>query len=166
MRSLFLLAFGVLCGAVGTVLFFTLDPTFEGSGNPNVGVGNARLSLDEDALGKIATDQVRGISEHTKGSVVRASVREDGLLTFDITLAGPLSVGLKSSITVDPEVTAGQLELNVVDASLGELALPEQVAELIERPLQARLDALAGNLDYRVTSIQTADRRLTLEIEV
>ncbi|MCK9519145.1 MAG: hypothetical protein M0R74_09025 [Dehalococcoidia bacterium] len=151
---------------MGTVLFFTLDPTFEASGNPNVGVGNARISLDEDALGKIATDQVRSISDHTEGSVVRAKVREDGLITFDITLAGALNLGIKSSITVDPEVTSGQLELNVVEASLGELALPEQVADMIEGPLQGRLDALAGNLEYRLTSIQTADRRLTLEIEV
>jgi uncharacterized protein YpmS len=165
MRSLFLLGFGVLCGAVATVLFFTLDPTFDASGNPNVGVGNARISLDEDALSKLATQDVRGISDVTANSTVRAHVLENGLLTFDITV-GALNVGLKGSITVDPEVTNGKLELNVVEASLGEFALPEQVADLLERPLQDRLDALAGDVEYRLTSIQTADKRLTLEIEI
>jgi len=164
MRSLFLLGLGLLCGVVGTVLFFTLDPTFEASGNPNIGVGNARISLDEDALSKIATEQVQGISELTEDAVVRATVREEGLVTFDITV-GALNVGFKTSITVDPEVNAGRLELNVVEASLGELALPEQVADLLEGPLQARIDALAGGRDYRLMSIQTADKRLTLEIE-
>ncbi|MCC7364588.1 MAG: hypothetical protein IT303_09460 [Dehalococcoidia bacterium] len=165
MRSLFMLALGLVSGAVATVLFFTLDPGFE-AGNPNdVGGGNARVSFDEDALSALATRELRGTSGFADDAIVAADIREDGLVTFDITL-GALVVGVKASITIDPEIRDGQLALVVVDASLGELGVPGDVAHLLEGPLQSRLDALAGELDYRLTSIATADDRLTLEIEV
>jgi hypothetical protein len=49
-------------------------------------------------------------------------------------------------------------------ASLGQLALPEHVAGIVQAPIQARLDSLAEGFEYRLTSIRTTDRRLTLEI--
>lgn len=165
MRSLFLLALGFVGGAVATVLFFTLDPTFD-AGNPNnAGGGNARLSLDEDALSTIATQQLRASLGLARDAVVTADVRENNLITFEV-VAGARVAGIRTSITIDPEIVDGRLQLQVVEANLGELAIPGDVAAVLEAPLQARLDALAGNLDYRLTSITTADDRLTLEVEV
>ena len=63
-------------------------------------------------------------------------------------------------------VVDGRLKLNVVSSSLGKLALPEEIVERIERPLQARLDDLSGGLEYQLRSISTAEHRLTLEIEI
>lgn len=166
MRSLFLLLLGVVCGVVGTVLFTTLDPDFDPERGPGaVAVGNVRLSLDEDALDTLVRDQLRSLSTFTESSTVKSNIRSDGLIDFTITV-GTLGVGLRTTIVVDPEVVDGRLEMNVVEASLGDFALPGEVAERIEAPLQARLEALAGNLDYRLTAITTADHRLTLEIEV
>ena len=165
MRSLFMLALGLVSGAVATVLFFTLDPSFD-AGNPNnVGGGNARFSLDEDALSALATRELRGASGFAGDAVVRADIREDGLVTFAITFGASI-VGVKTSITIDPEIREGRLQLDVVDASLGELALPGEVAGILEAPLQERLDTLAGGLDYDLRSISTADDRLTLEIAI
>lgn len=165
MRSLFLLMLGFVGGAVATVLFFTLDPTFD-AGNPNdVGGGNARLSLDEDALSAIATEQLRASLGFARDAVVTADVRENNLITFDVVVGARVG-GIRTSITFDPEIVDGRLQLQVVEANLGQLAVPGEVAAVLAAPLQARLDALAGSLDYRLTSITTAGNRLTLEVEV
>lgn len=165
MRSLFLLALGLAVGATATVLFFTLDPSFQAGTPDHVGGGNARLSLDEDALSAIATQQLRGAFGFTRDAVVTADVRENNLLTFAVVIGAGVA-GIRTSITVDPEIVDGRLKLQVVEANLGELAVPADVAALIEAPLQARLDALAGGLDYRLTSIITADNQLVLEVRV
>ena len=79
---------------------------------------------------------------------------------------GTLGVGRRSSITLDPNIVDGRRHLDVVEAALGEVAAPGVVADLIEQPIQARLDDLAGGLEYRLTSIRTTERRLTLEIAI
>jgi len=163
MRTLFLLGLGILCGAIGTVLFFTLDPTFEGHAAKDVVVGNASLTLDEDALSTLVGNEFRNFNSFTEGSVVKTDIRSDGLIKFNITV-GTLGVGVRSSILVDPEVVEGRLQVNVVEASLGELALPDQVAKRIQAPLQERLDSLAGGFPYRLTAITTTDAQLTLQI--
>ncbi len=63
-------------------------------------------------------------------------------------------------------MVAGRLKLNVVSSSLGKVALPEDIVERIERPLQQRLDDLSGGLEYTLRSISPAEHRLTLEIEI
>jgi len=40
------------------------------------------------------------------------------------------------------------------------------VAQLIEAPLQERLDSVANGRPYRLTAIRTTEHRLTLEIQV
>jgi len=57
---------------------------------------------------------------------------------------GTLGVGLRSSITIDPNIVDGRLQLDVVESALGEIAAPGVIADLIEQPIQARLDDLAA----------------------
>ncbi|MBI2766283.1 MAG: hypothetical protein HYX53_10280 [Chloroflexi bacterium] len=164
MRGLFLLLFGISVGIVGTVLFTTLDPSFQGDERETAGGGNARFSLDEDAL---ATIIKRNISDlpGMDAAKVRTTIKENGTVAVAITIgAGGLAV--TGTLVVDPDVVDGQLKMNVVSGSLGNVAVPDEIVQRIEQPLQDRLRNLAGGAPYRLTSIATADRRLTLEIAI
>ena len=164
-KSLAALTLGVLCGVVGTVLFFTLDPSFEPSETNGAGGGNARISFDEEALATLVAAELPALPGFADARTVSVSVEPEGLIKISIS-AGVQSLGLRSTITIDPDVENGKLKLIVANASLGGLALPDEVARLIERPLRARLEALADGFEYRLTSITTADHRLTLEIAI
>jgi hypothetical protein len=96
---------------------------------------------------------------------VEVTVGTAGIIKVEMTL-GTLGVGLRSSITLDPTIVDDRLQLDVVESALGEIAAPGVIADLIEQPIQARLEDLAGGLEYRLTSIRTTDRRLTLEIAI
>ena len=76
---------------------------------------------------------------------------------------GGLGVGLRGSLTLNPNIVDDRLHLDVVEGHLGELAVPQEIAALIEVPINDRLDSLASGVDYRLTAIQTTDRKLTLE---
>lgn len=165
MRSLLLLALGGVCGVLGTVLFFTVDPNFESNGADGAGGGNITLSLDERALAVIIAEQLPKIPAFGEKPLVEVTVGTAGIVKVEMTV-GTLGVGLRSSITLDPNIVNGSLQLDVVEAALGEIAAPQAVADLLEEPIQRRLDELAGGLQYRLTSIRTTDRRLTLEISV
>lgn len=165
MKSLLLLVLGGLCGVLATVLFFTVDPTFQAADTDGAGGGNVTLVLDERALAVIIAEQLPRIPAFGEKPHVEVTVGTAGIVKVEMTL-GTLGVGLRSSITLDPNIVDGRLQLDVVEAALGEIAAPDMVADLIEEPIQARLDDLAGGLDYRLTSIRTTDRRLTLEIAI
>jgi hypothetical protein len=96
---------------------------------------------------------------------VETTVGANGIIRIDIGVGG-LGVGLRSSITVNPNIVDGRLKFDVVEARLGELAVPEELARVMERPIEQRLDSLAGEVEYRVTHIRTTERRLTLEIQI
>ena len=164
-KSLAALALGVLCGVVGTVLFFTLDPSFDPSETNGAGGGNARISFDEEALATLIAAELPALPGFADARTVSVSVEPEGLIRITVGI-GTLSLGIRSTIAIDPDVEDGKLKLIVANASLGGLALPDEVARVIERPLQARLDALADGFSYRLTSITTADHRLTLEIAI
>lgn len=166
MHGLLLLLFGALCGAVGTALFFTIDPSFETAGGDGAGGGNARISLDEEALATLVEQQLTGIVGLPAGTAVTVVVEEAGLLQVNLVLPAAAGFGIRAGIVLDPEVVNGRLQFNIVEASLGRLAGPEAIAEGIAHPLRQRLEALSGGLDYRLTSIRTTDRRLTLEIAI
>ncbi len=165
MRTLLLLVLGGVCGALGTVLFFTIDPDFETNGADGAGGGNVTLVLDERALAIIIADQLPQIPAFGEKPHVEVTVGTAGIIKVEMTL-GTLGVGLRSSITLDPNIVDGRLQLDVVEAALGEIAAPQAVADLMEEPIQQRLDELAGGLEYRLTSIRTTDRRLTMEIGI
>jgi hypothetical protein len=96
---------------------------------------------------------------------VQTTVGSNGLIKIDVTVGG-LGVGIRGGITVNPNIVDGKLKLDVVAASLGELAIPDDIAALIERPIQDRLDSLASGPNYRLTAIRTTEHRLTLEIQI
>jgi hypothetical protein len=166
MRTLLLLLFGAVCGVVGTVLFTTLDPGISGSQNNGAGGGNARLSLDEDALAAVIKANLQGVAGIDDRAAVSTAIREDGLILVDLEVPAPVGVGVRSSLLVNPDIEDGQLVVHVVQANLGDVAVPDVVAQRIELPLQSRLSALAGGTDYTLTSITTADHRLTLEVRL
>lgn len=165
MKSLFLLILGALCGVIATVLFFTVDTDFKPTEADGAGGGNATVALSEEALSALIAAELPSLPGFGEKPVVEVTVGANGIVRSDISVGG-LGVGFRSAITVNPNIVDGRLKLDVVDAALGELALPDEVARAIERPLQQRLDSLAGGRDYRVTSIRTTDHRLTIEIEI
>ncbi|MFN8618540.1 MAG: LmeA family phospholipid-binding protein [Dehalococcoidia bacterium] len=164
MKSLFLLVLGALCGVLATVLFFTIDPTFDSSEADGAGGGNVTLSLSEEALAALIA---RELPQPAFGDApqVQTTVGANGLVKVDIVVGG-LGVGLRSGITLNPNIVDGKLKLEVVEANLGELDVPEEIAARIEAPIQARLDSLAAGLDYRLTAIRTTEHRLTFEIQI
>jgi hypothetical protein len=165
MKSLLLLALGGVCGVLITVLFFTIDPTFRANESDGAGGGNVTLVLNERALAILIAEQLPQVPAFGEKPQVEVTVGTAGIIKVEMTL-GTLGVGLRSSITLDPNIVDGRLHLDVVESALGEIAAPEVIAGLIEQPIQARLDALAGGLEYRLTSIRTTDRRLALEIAI
>ncbi|MGI8925627.1 MAG: LmeA family phospholipid-binding protein [Tepidiformaceae bacterium] len=164
MRAFFFLLFGAAAGVVATVMLFTLDPDFDGAQSNGVGDGNARLSLDEDALASIMAEEMPEVPGFKNKSTVTVRVQPDGLLKVQAVFGD--GIGLRASFTLDPEVVEGKLKMEVRDADFGELPVPVGLAESMEAPLRARLEALAAGFEYRLTSIQTTGQRLTLEIEI
>lgn len=166
MRSFFLFVLGGVCGVLGTVLFFTVDPTFDTATNADgAGGGNVSLVLTEEALAGLIERELPSLPGFGQDPQVETTVGSNGVIRVDIGVGG-LGVGLRSSITVNPNIVDGRLKFDVVDARLGELAIPGEVAEVMAHPVEVRLDSLAGELPYRVTSIRTTERRLTIEIEI
>ena len=165
MRTLLLLVLGGVCGALGTVLFFTIDPYFETNGADSAGGGNVTLALDERALAAIIAEQLPRIPAFGEKPHVEVTVATAGIVRAEITPGTP-GVGPRLWITLDPNIADGRLQFDVVDAARGEIAAPQAVADLMEEPIQQLLDELAGGPEYRLTSIRTTDRRLTLEIGI
>ena len=165
MKSLLLLALGAACGVVGTVLLFTIDPNFDGTEADGAGGGNVTLVLSEEALGTIVARELPRLPAFGDQPQVAVTVGSNGVLVINIAVGG-LGVGFRGSIAVNPEIVNGALKLEVVDARLGQLAVPEELAEFIQQPLQERIDAAAGGLQYRVTALRTTDHRLAIEIEI
>ncbi len=165
MKALFLLFLGALCGVLATVLFFTIDPTFDSTDADGAGGGNVTLSLSEEALAALIARELPELPAFGESPQVQTTVGSNGLVKVDITVGG-LGIGLRSGITLNPNIVDGKLKLEVVEANLGELAVPEEIAVAVERPIQARLDSLAQGLDYRLTAIRTTDHRLAFEIEI
>ena len=165
MKSLLLLVLGALCGVLATVLFFTIDPTFDSPDGDGAGGGNVTLSFNEEALASLIAKELSGIAVFGDAPQVQTTVGSNGLIKIDVTVGG-LGVGIRGGITVNPNIVDGKLKLDVVAASLGELAIPDDIAALIERPIQDRLDSLASGPNYRLTAIRTTEHRLTLEIQI
>ena len=165
MKSLLLLVLGGLCGAIAAVLAFTVDTDFSAGEADGAGGGNLSLILTEEALATLVASQLSTLPGFGVRPAVEVTVGSNGLVKCDIAVGG-LGVGFRSSITVNPNIVDGSLRLEVVDSSLGELALPEQVRNAIEAPLASRIESLAGGLEYRVTSIRTTEHRLTIEVEI
>lgn len=164
MRTWFLVLLGLAAGIVGTVLFTTLDPTFDGAEQQTALGGNARISLNEDALAIVIKENLKDLPG-AADMHVSTEIREEGILAVTITV-GAVAVAIRATLEIDPEVVDGHLKLNVVSSSLGKMELPENLVERIEAPLQQRLEDLSGSTEYRLRSISTADHRLTLEIEI
>jgi len=165
MRTLFLLALGAVCGAVITVVLFTVDPNFDGTQADGAGGGNATLILSEEALSTLIARELPALPAFGQQPVVSATVGSNGIMVVDVTIGG-LGVGFRGSVSLNPEISDGDLALEVVDARLGDLAVPQEVADLLEGPIQERLDSIAGGAPYRVTSIRTTEHRLTIEVEI
>lgn len=165
MRSLLLLALGAVAGAVATVMFFSVDPSFEGQGDDGPGGGNARVSLDAEALGTILEARLAEVATLGADTSVGVRINPNGLITVTITV-GVAPVGVPVEFVLDPEVVDSGLEIVLVEARVGALVAPEQLRGIVERELQGQLESLAGGFEYRLTAITTTENRLTLEIEI
>jgi hypothetical protein len=166
MRSLLLLGFGALCGAIATVLLITLDPNFPGEDADGAArVGNASVTLSEEALEILLLQEISTTGVLASSTTVNVKVRDDGLIDLRLGI-GASPIGFRGSITLDPNVVDGQLRMDVVDTFLGDVIAPTVISALIERPLRERMDSMASGLEYRLTAISTKNGRLTLEIEI
>ena len=165
MKSLLLLGLGTLCGVLATVLFFTIDPTFDSPEADGAGGGNISVTFTEEALALLIARELPELPAFGAAPQVRTTVGANGLVKVDGVVGG-LGVGLRTGITVNPNIVNGKLQLDVVEANLGDLAVPEELARVLEAPLAERLDSLANGQPYRLTAIRTTEQRLTLEIQV
>jgi len=164
MRSFLLILLGASIGIVGTLMFTTLDPTFETDERDGAGGGNARISLNEDSLASIIYNVLAGADGFEDITRVDVRILKEGLIEVATTVPADRIVTERWKIVLNPDIHEGGLTMRVVDA--GEIEFPEEVARMIEEPLQERLDSLAAGLDYQLTSITTTERRLTLEISI
>ncbi len=165
MRTLGAFAVGLLAGAIGVVLWFTVDPDFEAETEAVAGGGNITVAFDERALAMLVAEQVATLPGFGERPAVSVEVLREGVIEVGLG-AGVGGVGARAMLVFDPNVVEGRLRLDVVRATLGELAAPEVVVGLIEPRIQARMDAAAGDLSYRLVAIRTTDRRLTLELAI
>lgn len=165
MRAIFLLGLGLISGVVATVMFFTLTDLPGEDAVIHAGGGNARLSLDDDALSKLYEDVLRPALEPDAAISVATMVEDDGLIRVTV-LVGPLGVEDEARLVLDPEVVDGELSIAVVE-SVGDMAGgPIAMTSRLEGRLRSQLAALAGGLPYRLVSITTRDGQLTLEIAI
>lgn len=164
MKSLLFLALGAVCGAVVAVLVFSVDPDFDPSEADGAGGGNSTLVLTEEALGVLFESELHTLPRYGEDPQVAVIVGSNGIMVINISV-GSIGAGVRSSLTVNPEIVEGRLKLEVVQSKL-ELATPEELAAALERPIQRRLEALADGAEYRVTAIRTTDHRLAVEVEI
>ena len=165
MRSLFMLAFGVVSGVIATVLLFSLDTTFDSDPDDGAAGGNARLVFDEDGLAAIIRDDLPDLEGFASITLVDVEVRDEGVIVVELG-AGGGGVGITGDIVLDPNIVDGRLEIEVIDTRLGPIGVPTPLAELIEEQLRAALDNLDPSIDYRLVAITTLDNQLTLEVEL
>jgi hypothetical protein len=165
MKTFLMLLLGVSVGTIGTLMYFTIDIPYDSPGRDGPGGGNARLSLDEDALASIIGDQISQFEAFGADTAVGVRVHTNGLIDVNIGI-GVSPVGTTILLVLDPEVVDGRLEIVVAQAQVGGLIAPREIARVIEEQLRRQLDALAAGFDYRITAIITTDRRLTFEIQI
>jgi hypothetical protein len=165
MRGIFILLLGIVSGVIATVMYVTLTDLPGEDAASNAGGGNARLSLDEDALARIY-EQVLGptLDPDTPLSVL-VGVEDEGLLRITA-LVGPLGIEEEATLVLNPEVVEGELLLEVVEGTGSLAGGPEGMMEILQGVLRGQLSALAGGLPYRLVSITTRGGQITLEIAV
>ena len=143
-----------LCGVLGTVLFFTVDPSFDSTTDADgAGGGNVTLSLSEEALASLIASELPGLPGFGETPQVETTVGANGIIRVDIGIGG-LGVGLRSSITVNPNIVMAG-EVDVVDARLSTAV--RKTRDLMARPIARRLIRVWG-ITYRVTHIRTTER--------
>ncbi len=160
-----MLLLGGACGVIATVLLFTLDTTFDSDPSDGAGGGNARLVFDEAGLEALIRNEIGRLDGFDAITVVDVEVREEGVMVVALG-AGAGGVAVTGELVLDPKIDDGRLKLDVVDARLGSLGVPDPLAQLIEDKLAAALDNLDPGVDYRLVAITTRDRELGLEIEL
>lgn len=165
MRTLLLLILGGLAGVVATVMFISVDTTFEGNPSDGPGGGNLRISLDESALATIIASHLQEQDEFEPDTTVAVTVNNNGLIDVAVGV-GVAPVGVVTDLVLDPEVVEGELAIELVDARIGGVSAPRQLATIIEELLQEQIADVTRGFDYRLTAITTADQELTLVIEV
>lgn len=162
MRPLLILLLGALAGGIATIMFQTLDP--DGGAPPPVapsGGGNARISIDADALKVLVTDI---LGDEFGNILVDVRVEERGLL-FIMMRSADVPAGLDGSLVVNPELDTASGDLVLLqDENETEGIFPDRLAPALEKALRDRLVALAGGHPYRVTAITTAGNRLGIEL--
>lgn len=163
MRTLFLLVLGGLAGVVATVLFVTIDPSFDADGEEAHGGGNATIALDQYALATIIAAAIPALPAFAKDPAASVDVREDGRIDLALT-ASQGAETVRATMTVDPNIAGGRLKVDVVEADTAGLARPEEIAATLEGPLTLRLDSLAAARPYSLVAIRTTELRLILEI--
>lgn len=165
MRSLLTLVLGGFCGVIATVLFFSLDTTFESDPDDSAGGGNARLVFDETGLEALIKKEIATLEGFADISRVDVTIEEEGIIRIELSVGGP-QAGLSGDLIADPNVVDGRLQIDVVRAGVGGLGVPAAIAQLIEEKLQLSLDALDPDLEYRLVSITTTNHELALELEL
>lgn len=159
-----MLGLGVTLGVIGAIMFFTVNIPYDNPGTDGPGQGNARVSVDEEVLGRIVAEELSEFAGFGPGTTVGVRILTRGVVELSIGVGASPAGSI--NLELDPEVIDGRLELAVTRAQVGGLIAPREIANAIEQQLQTRLDGAAVGFDYRLIAIVTTDQRLTLEIEM
>lgn len=159
MRPFLILLIGALGGMVATIMVQTLDGDGAKPPPDASGGGNARIIFDRDALIRL----LRGdLEDHLEGSTVELTIEDGGVISIKVR-RDSIANAAEGDLRIDPDLRDGHFVLNVLEET-GEL--PDGLVLDMEKALLARLDALAGRSEYRVTAINTVGNRLEIEIEI
>ncbi len=165
MRTLLLVILGGLAGVVVTVMFISVDTTFEGGGSDGPGGGNVRIAFDESALATLIAAHLQAQDDFEADTTVAVTVHNNGLLDVAVGV-GVAPVGVVTELVLDPGVAEGELAIELVEARVGSVSAPEELATIIEELLQEQITDVTRGFEYRLTAITTADRELTLVIAI
>ncbi|MDZ7729156.1 MAG: hypothetical protein U5Q44_13700 [Dehalococcoidia bacterium] len=163
MRTLLLLILGGLAGVVATVMFISVDTTFEGGGSDGPGGGNVRIAFLTKSRASSTINSLLHLQEQDDfeaDTTVAVTVHNNGLIDVAVGV-GVAPVGVVTELVLDPGVVEGELAIELVDARVGGVSGPDELATIIEALLQEQIADVTRGFEYRLTAITTANRQLT-----
>jgi hypothetical protein len=163
---------GLILGAVAAVAVLIVYPMFDGDEAATVtaplpaSARDVRVVFGPEALAEILRESVAH-SETPNLIGIAAVEMGDGVFTVRGTIPRE-SPNVRASITLSPSVETGAVRMRVVSANLGLLPVPPELARLIERPLNERLRATAGDVPYAITGVHAgpAGIEVTVRLDV